>query len=270
MGQMNELVNSIKEDGLLEPIVVRPVEAGFEVVAGNRRFKACKMLNIGRIPCHIVELDDREAFEISLIENVQRETMNPIDEAMAFKRYMDDYGYGAISDLARKIGKSHTYVSRRIRLLSLPKNLRDELVRRRTSTSIVQELLSLKDREDVDGIAELIIQDNEQLTHREVRKVIKHLNDGYSSIHADDEAEPGPAYYSTMARREQASGRTFAKTITALKLCMARLDVICEHIDEDDWLLKEVLTRERRLIHGQVDELMNLKRRMSRVRLKLA
>ena len=143
MGSLEELVASIEKkgllepivvrpgvepihlhadlDGLLEPIVVRPVENGSEVVAGNRRLEACRRLKMHRIPCHIVELDDREAFEVSLVENVQHETMNPVDEARAFKRYVDDYGYGGVSELARKIDKSQEYVSNRLRLLKLPK-----------------------------------------------------------------------------------------------------------------------------------------------------
>jgi ParB family transcriptional regulator, chromosome partitioning protein len=89
-----ELANSINQKGLLQPIIVRPKEGFFQIVAGNRRFEACKLLAWKKIPCHIIELDDKAAFEVSLIENIQRQTLNPLDEAQAFKTYVDDFGWG--------------------------------------------------------------------------------------------------------------------------------------------------------------------------------
>lgn len=93
-GPMNGLMLSIEDKGLLEPIIVRPAGDGFEVVAGMRRFEACKKLGWRRIPAHVVELTDREAFEVSLLENIQRETLNPIEEARAFRNYVEEFGYG--------------------------------------------------------------------------------------------------------------------------------------------------------------------------------
>ena len=171
MGSLGELIASIEEKGLLEHVVVRPVENGFEIVAWNRRLEACRRLKMGRIPCHIVELDDREAFEVSLVENVQRETMNPIDEARAFKKYVDDYGYGGVSELARKIGKSQEYVSNRMRLLSLPKKVRDEAIRRRITSSAAQELAPL-DEKDASEVVEMIRE--RHLSMREVRRIVKY------------------------------------------------------------------------------------------------
>ena len=100
---ITELSKSIKEKGLLHFITVRAKGRGYEIVAGNRRYLACKMLGWRKIPCLIVELDDREAFEISLIENIQRRTINPIEEAHAFKNYTLDFGWGGVSDLQCKI-----------------------------------------------------------------------------------------------------------------------------------------------------------------------
>ena len=93
IGPREELMNSIEEKGLLEPVVVRPVQEGFEVVAGNRRLEACRKLRWRTMTCHVVELTDRESLEVSIIENVQRETLNPIDEATALKKYVDEFGY---------------------------------------------------------------------------------------------------------------------------------------------------------------------------------
>ena len=120
---IRELAASIHQNGLLNPIIVRPVEDGFEIVAGNRRFEACKLLHWKHISAKVKDLSEKNAFEIQLIENIQRQTMNPIEEARAFKKYTADFGWGGESELARKISKSEQYVSNRIQLLRLPKNI---------------------------------------------------------------------------------------------------------------------------------------------------
>ena len=101
-----ELTSSIRQQGLLEPIVVRPLDDGFEVVAGNRRLDACKKAGMRKISCNILYLSDKEAYEVSLIENVQHKTLDAIEEAEAFKSYVEEYGYGGESELASRIGKS--------------------------------------------------------------------------------------------------------------------------------------------------------------------
>ena len=90
---IEELAASIMQNGLLQPILVRPKESYFEIVTGNRRFLACKALGWRRITCHIIELDDRSCYEISLIENIHRQTLNPLDEGFAFKSYISEFGW---------------------------------------------------------------------------------------------------------------------------------------------------------------------------------
>ena len=175
LGAIDELITSIEEKGLLEPIVVRPVEDGFEVVAGHRRLEACKRLGWRKIPCHIIELDDREAYEASLIENLQHKTLDPIEEALAFKRYVEEYGWGGMSELARRIGKSVQYVSSRIKLLSLPQDVQDKISRRREiSPSIAQELINLE-ADKARALTQVIVE--KRLTRREVRKIVVHLRE---------------------------------------------------------------------------------------------
>ncbi len=120
MHQIPELASSIRQKGLLQPIIVPIKDDHFEIVAGNRRYEACKSLGWRKITCHIEELDDREAFEIALMENIQRSTLNPVDEAKAFQSYVSNFGWGGVTDLASKIGKSVSYVTKRIALLTLP------------------------------------------------------------------------------------------------------------------------------------------------------
>jgi ParB family transcriptional regulator, chromosome partitioning protein len=137
--QAYELANSINQKGL---IIVRPKEGFFQIIAGNRRFEACKLLGWRKIPCHIMELDDKAAFEVSLIENIQRQTLNPLDEAKAFKTYVDDFGWGGITQLAEKLGKNPSYITRRIKLLDLPSDVRDS-IKSVISPSTAEELFNL-------------------------------------------------------------------------------------------------------------------------------
>jgi ParB family chromosome partitioning protein len=121
------LVTSIREHGLIQPILIRPLSNGFEIVAGHRRYQACKSLRWRFIPCKIREMTDKQAFEIQLSENIQRKSMDPIEEAEAFRRYVMDFGWGGVSDLANKIGKSEEYVSHRIQLLKLPEEIKKKI-----------------------------------------------------------------------------------------------------------------------------------------------
>jgi len=253
LGSLEELLTSIEEKGLLQPIVVRPVEDGFEVVAGNRRLEACRRLGVKRIPCLVIELDDREAFEVSLVENLQRKTLNPIEEAEAFKRYVDEYGYGSISELARRIGKSPSYVSRRIALLKLPSNVKEQLLRRRITPSVAQELLSL-DEKHTRMVGELII--NKKVTRSEVRRIVRLIK--------EDSVEP-LSYYSLEERRQRIIERTLAKCIAGLKVCMMKLDEVLDYLDENEWVLREILRQHRWLIHQQIDNLLKLKKKAMRV-----
>ncbi len=156
LDNLQELAISIKQHGLLQPIVVRPKQHEYEVVAGNRRLAAIRLLKARRISCHIVELSDKEAYEVALVENVQHKTMNSIEEAMAFNHYVKSFGWGGISELARRIGKSQEFVTKRIQLLRLPEKVREEVIRQRITPSVALEMLPL-DNESRKGILEIII-----------------------------------------------------------------------------------------------------------------
>src|SRR5688500_14088169 len=108
--EVETLAASIREHGLLQPILIRPLDHGFEIVAGHRRFQACRSLRWRFISCKIRELSDKQAFEIQLTENIQRKSMDPIEEAEAFRRYVVEFGWGGVSELAKKVAKSEEYV----------------------------------------------------------------------------------------------------------------------------------------------------------------
>lgn len=94
---LEELAESIRQYGLLQPIVIRPKSSGYEVVAGNRRLAAAKLLKLRKLSCHVIELSDKEAFEVGLVENLLHKTMSPIEESIAFKNYVDGYRWGGVS-----------------------------------------------------------------------------------------------------------------------------------------------------------------------------
>jgi len=254
IGQLDELIPSIEEKGLLEPIVVRPVEDGFEVVAGHRRLEACKRLGWRKIPCHIIELDDREAYEASLIENLQHKTLDPIEEALAFKRYVDEYGWGGMSELARRIGKSVQYVSSRIKLLSLPQDVQDKISRRREiSPSIAQELINLE-ADKVRELTQVIVE--KRLTRREVRKIVKRIKE-----HGEDPPYPWQVYSNTEMEGRRME-RALNKCIAALKTCLYRVNEIID--DVEDWTVKETLWQCRESLNEQIDNLIKMKKKVNK------
>lgn len=115
---LRELSESIREHGVLEPLVVRPVDGGYEIVIGERRWRASQLAGIERVPVVIRSLDDREATEVALVENLQREDLNPIEEAEAYQRLIEEFGMTQ-EEVARRVGRDRSTVANRLRLLSL-------------------------------------------------------------------------------------------------------------------------------------------------------
>jgi ParB family chromosome partitioning protein len=247
---------SIAEKGLLHPIVVRPVERRFEVVAGMRRLEACKRLGIKKIPCHIAYLDEREAFEVSLIENLQRNTLDVLEEARAFKKYVDDFGYGSVTELAKKIGKSEPYVSQRIGILGLPKDILHKVIGRLITPSHAVELLGLKSNQQK-LVSELVVK--QRLSSKDVRRLKKHMIQDFdlnSSPYLDNnqDAEKAKSRTSRMLRR----------CILLLKTTLIKLDFLLEHIDEEEWMVKETLLAQSRMLHKQIDSLLLFEKKVRR------
>ena len=256
-GPIKGLMLSIQDKGLLEPIIVRPVEDGFEVVAGMRRFEACKRLGWRGIPAHVVELDNREAFEVSLLENIQRETLNPIEEARAFRNYVEEFGYGGETELARRVGKSQEYVSRRIGLLSLPQRVQDQIMRRRIAPSVAQELTMLNDdvaEEMADEIGE------GGLSLRDVRKIIRRRQSGEKAGSERDFLANDPE---ATERRVRRISRELNIAVASLRGAVVRLGEVAEGL-EDEWLVKDSIFVCRDTIREQIDSLTKLRRKIER------
>lgn len=122
-----DLVESIKEHGILEPLVVAKTPAGFQIIAGERRWRAGKIAGLKTIPVVVKETDTRGMLELALVENVQREDLNPIERAQGFQRLIDEYAL-PVTEIAKRIGKSPSYVSNTLRLLALPDAIKDGLI----------------------------------------------------------------------------------------------------------------------------------------------
>lgn len=122
-----ELAESIREHGILEPLVIAKTPAGFQIIAGERRWRASKLLGIPKVPVVVKETSPQGMLEMAIVENVQREDLNPIERAQAFERLIEEFGL-PVSEIAKRIGKSDSYVSNTLRLLTLPDAIKDGLM----------------------------------------------------------------------------------------------------------------------------------------------
>ncbi len=253
-GNISELATYINHHGLLHPIVVRPSEGKFELIAGSRRLAAVRLLGWRKISCQIIELNDQEAFEVALAENVNRKTLDPFEEAKAFDDYVKRYGWGSESELARKLGKSVTYVSRRLKLLSLPAETQ-EILRRRKNPSLAAEILTIEDEELKQNL--LALSSEIHLSNREVRRIKREFAPKENALAWNRETT------TEEERRQRAMKRTVQRTLVALKVAMHRLDEVIENAREDDWILLEVLTQQRQELHSQINLINHVSRRIA-------
>ncbi len=139
---IHELAASIKEHGVLQPILVRPAGDEYEIIAGERRWRASKVAGKETIPAIVERFDDATALEIALIENLQREDLSPLDEAVIYKKMTDELGY-SIRQLAGKLGKDKGYVENRLRLANAPDDVREMVAQRYDTLSAAYELMKL-------------------------------------------------------------------------------------------------------------------------------
>jgi ParB family transcriptional regulator, chromosome partitioning protein len=251
---IDELIYSIKEKGLLQPIVVRSKGEYYEIVAGNRRYKACTALRWRKIVCHLVELTDKEAFEVSLIENMQRKNIDPIEEAHAFKNYVLTFGWGGISELAEKIGKSISYVDKRIRLLDLPSDILNSIIESKINRSTAEELLSIRNNHVQSKLAQIIRQ--RRLSSRQARELVKEQEKG--SVYDFDEKR---AFQKKFVDVDRMTQKSFDKSILAIRYAMNTLSTIMEYI-EDNWIVYETLMQHKNMLHTQIDLLIKEKRKL--------
>jgi len=216
---LTELADSIREHGVLQPILVRPVGGQFELIAGERRWRASRLAQRDSIPAIVVEFDDETALEISIIENLQREDVSPLEEAAMFRK-MTDLGY-SVRQLAQKIGKDKGYVENRIRLADAPPEIRELVSVRKDTLSHAYELMKVHD----------------ELTRRRLAKKVAAGELTLSRLRALTGGEPPSSHEPAKPKRR---GRTVAGQVAAAR-------------DADD-----ALVNNRVRLAGAVDELVDI------------
>ena len=179
-GKMSELKDSIKNSGLLQPITVRKISNGkYEIVAGERRYRACRELGMESIPVIEMNVGDARGYELSVLENIQRENLNPIEEAESYLMLMEVYGYTQ-EKLSEKLGKTRSSVSNKMRILKLPASVKEMVKKGEISYGHARTLLSLSDEKKIEEAAKEII--NQGYSVRETERRVKVLiNKGNSS-----------------------------------------------------------------------------------------
>jgi len=243
------LKTSILQHGLLQPIVIRPLDHGFELVAGHRRFAACKSLRWRFISCKIIDMSDKQAYEIQLTENIQRKSMNPIEEAQAYQKYVNEFGWGGISELSKKIGKSDEYISHRMKLLILPLTIKEKLVENNLTVSQALEIIHIDDSEK-NILTDQIIEN--KLTVKQIRELKKTMKSESEMIINKDNSI-------------SKSLHLVKKSNLSLKITLSRIDDLihdAEKIKNRKQRLEstEFLMNLRLKIHSLIDETIHFKK----------
>lgn len=169
---LTDLVESIREQGILEPIVAAETPAGYQIIAGERRWRAAKILGLNKVPVVVKKTTPQGMLEMSIVENVQREDLNPIERALAYKRLIDEFGLGT-NEVAKRVGKSAPTISNTIRLLSLPDAIKDALVAGVITEGHVRPLISLGDPKLMLELFKKILKDN--LTVRQTEDLSRRI-----------------------------------------------------------------------------------------------
>lgn len=186
-----ELTESIKTHGIIQPLILRKIDNDqYIIVAGERRWRAAKTAGLKEVPAIIMDLTEREILEISLIENIQRQDLNPIEEAFAYKKLIDDFKM-THEELSRRIGKSRTSITNTMRLMNLDTRVQQYIIEGVISEGHGRTLLAIKDFEVQYEIAQQVI--DERLSVRELEKIIKKMNEPTSRT-SSSKQELNPYY----------------------------------------------------------------------------
>ena len=187
---LSELAQSISQHGLLQPLLVRPLPiGGYQIVAGERRYRACRMAGLTEVPVTIRELSDTETMELALIENLQREDLSPIEEALGYKALIDEHGFSQ-EEVATSVGKSRPAIANSLRILKLPDSVLEYVKQDKISAGHARALLMLDNEEDMLELAELIYK--KDLSVRQAEKLAKKKPE----VEEDTQPERKPSFYS--------------------------------------------------------------------------
>ena len=238
---LEELARSIEENGLLQPILVREYGNGrYQIIAGERRFRASKIAGLSEIPAIILDRDDRKVAEISLIENIQRQDLNPIEEAMAFKALANDYGLTQ-EELSERVGKSRSAIANSTRLLDLPAPVLEMVASGELSAGHGRTLLGVKNSDNLILLAKRTVELD--LSVRQLEEEVKRINKPQKP-EPEEEEVPLVDYFKEMAvrvqshlgRRVEINGKGRKKSITLYYEDNEDLDELLEMICGKDFL----------------------------------
>ena len=216
---LEQLAESIVENGLLQPILVREYGDGrYQIIAGERRFRASKIAGLSEIPAIVLEKDDKKAAQIALIENIQREDLNPLEEALAYKSLAEEYDMTQ-EELSFKVGKSRSAIANMLRLLDLPDEVLTLVASKELSAGHARTILGLKNRDDMILLAQRAVEDD--LSVRVLEDEVKRMNKPRKE-EVEEEPLPIVDYFrelelrmqSHLGRRVQIDGKGRKKTVT--------------------------------------------------------
>lgn len=233
------LSESISSYGLIEPIIVRPSDGGFyEIVAGERRWRAAKMAGLTEIPAIIGEYDDKKTAEIALIENIQREDLNPVEEAMGYKALIDKYGFSQ-EEISKRIGKSRPAVTNALRLLELPEKITAMLSRGEISAGHARALLGLDDKEKAYDMARVIIDGG--LSVRAAEELVRRANRKPKQPETPKKASDGVDY---IGRLEKKAQKLLGRKVVIKNGRSKRVELTFENDDDLEALLSALCGKE--------------------------
>lgn len=239
---LEELASSIKENGLLQPILVREYGEGrYQIIAGERRFRACKLAGMAEIPAIILDKSDKAVAEIALIENIQREDLNPIEEAMAYKSLRTEYDMTQ-EELSERIGKSRSAIANTLRLLELPEEIVLMVASRELSAGHARTLLGVRDPEDMLLLAQRAAEGD--MSVRQLEEEVKKINRPKKIKEENEEELPFVDYLREMelkiqrqlGRKAKIKDKGTKKTLTLFYEDNEDLDELLKTICGSDFL----------------------------------
>lgn len=224
--KLTELISSIKEKGVLQPILVRPKGGGFEVIAGERRFRAAKALKMEQVPVIVKEASDQEALVLALVENIQRQELNAIEEAQAFQRLISEFNFTQDA-VAQSVGKERSSISNIVRLLKLPAEIQKSVFDGVLSEGHARTLLSVENVHEQKHLFEQTI--SKQLSVRELENLVKYGTKG-SHRRAKRKSSPKESYLIEMEEDLQRTLGTKVRIMAQKK----RGKIVIEYYSSDD------------------------------------
>jgi ParB family transcriptional regulator, chromosome partitioning protein len=258
--EIQNLQFSLQKNGVLYPLIVRNLGSFYEIVRGHRRYKACKALGWKKILCHIIDATDKEAYEISLMTNIQRKLLTPIEEAQVFDEYLSNYKWGDITELAKNIGKSRSYIYRRLKLLEFPSDIITAISNSKIDPSIVEELAAIKDETLKEKLAEEVLENNYSCMQvRQIKKIFeedKSINDNLYFEHKDNDNGND-----LLPIDEKTLQRLFNKMVILLKNTSRNMMPIIGD-SEENWIVYNTFMQHKKMIDAQIDTLIKEKKKI--------